>query len=203
MSSAYLIYSSLIIQSSHMLFNTNLPITSASYGRTCRVMNTLFSLSWHLRWKKKKSACNFYPERKSSACHRGTPSSRSERFTFFHASLDSFTFRILSIPDIPAPLASPWTLRELSRRTRKHGTLSVTLRALKRFPAQQMVRADFASTKGQFTDISHFPTVINVATVVVLNCSFVSWGSIKCVIIFINQCVMSLWGGKRAYFIAL
>lgn len=54
MSSAYLIYSSLIIQSSHMLFNTNLPITSASYGRTCRVMNTLFSLSWHLRWKKKK-----------------------------------------------------------------------------------------------------------------------------------------------------
>lgn len=54
MSSAYLIYSSLIIQSSHMLFNTNLPITSASYGRTCRVMNTLFSLSWHLRWEKKK-----------------------------------------------------------------------------------------------------------------------------------------------------
>lgn len=47
--STYLIYSSLIIPSSHMLFNTNLSTKYASHGGTWHLMNTLLSLSWHLR----------------------------------------------------------------------------------------------------------------------------------------------------------
>lgn len=41
---------------------------------------------------------------------------------------------------------------------------SVTFQALNLCPAQQMARADFMFTEGQFPDISHFPTIISVTT---------------------------------------
>lgn len=174
MNSTYLIYSSLIIRSSHMSFNTNLPIKYASHRRTCHWWIHA-SLSWHLR-NGEKMCVTFIHYFVKWICSKEQELSMLLKHAivvikgvqiFFQPFLDAFFFCIPSIPDIPAPLACPGLcMNSLGECGNMAHSRSLS-KALNPCPAQQMARADFAFTKGQFTDISHFPTIISIASVVV------------------------------------